>query len=574
MALEITQAKQKNSKKSRREYYLLQMYDVMKVGDQQHVIKKVKEKNDPLIYVIPEEELFERLLDIHISCGHGSRDKMINIVQQKYFIPRPCVEMFLKACKYCQTKKNKIVSKIVVKPITSKDFMTRGQVDLIDFQSIPDGEYKWLLNYQDHSTKYVCLRPLRSKHAVNVAEELLKIFLQFGAPSILQSDNGREFANKIVEELKILWPQLLIVHGRPRHPQSQGSVERSNQDVENILRSWMTDNKSTRWSVGCYFTQWQKNNLLHRVIGRTPYKAVFGHDPKFGLKSTNLPPTILSNITTEEELENQEKEMGVFREEEHEQRCEEPVTEATKELGIELEENELDTNEKIQNVDSISSDNMDCGIVELQMATKDDVVICPVCQSAVIDPCQICEKCKVLIHISCATDDKLCNLCTTEQLIQLQREKCYEGQKRQAEDMASTSKKWLPDIDVGDCVLLNIDPVDRSPGDPPNLLTVVTDKRNGVYQVGTVNGIIKSWFSRPDLNIATSKFILHTQVDKTKFLSIREAVSLESLFQGQGFVKCSCQPSKIQCKTNRCVCFKGKKQCNSRCHKSGSCANK
>ncbi|XP_071056489.1 SCAN domain-containing protein 3-like [Onthophagus taurus] len=352
MALEITQAKQKNSKKSRREYYLLQMYDLMKVGDQQHVIKKVKEKNDPLIYIIPEEELFERLLDIHISCGHGSRDKMINIVQQKYFIPRPCVEMFLMAY-----------------------FMTRGQVDLIDFQSIPDGEYKWLLNYQDHSTKYVCLRPLHSKDAVNVAEELLKIFLQFGAPSILQSDNGREFANKIVEELKILWPHLLIVHGRPRHPQSQGSVERSNQDVEKILRSWMTDNKSTRWSVGCYFTQWQKNNLLHKVIGRTPYKAVFGHDPKFGLKSTNLRPTILSNITTEEELENQEKEMGVFREEAHEQRCEEPVTEATKELGIELEQNELDTNEKIQNVDSISSDNMDCGIVELQMATKGDVVL-------------------------------------------------------------------------------------------------------------------------------------------------------------------------------------------------------
>ena len=30
----------------------------------------------------------------------------------------------------------------------------RAQVDLIDFQSSPDGQYKFLLNYQDHGTKW------------------------------------------------------------------------------------------------------------------------------------------------------------------------------------------------------------------------------------------------------------------------------------------------------------------------------------------------------------------------------------------------------------------------------------
>jgi hypothetical protein len=43
---------------------------------------------------------------------------------------------------------------------------------------------------------------------------------------ILQSDNGREFTANIITELKSLWPDLKIVHGRPRHPQSQHSVER------------------------------------------------------------------------------------------------------------------------------------------------------------------------------------------------------------------------------------------------------------------------------------------------------------------------------------------------------------
>jgi len=32
---------------------------------------------------------------------------------------------------------------------------------------------------------------------------------------------------------------LKIVHGKPRHSQSQGSVERANQDIENMLATWL-----------------------------------------------------------------------------------------------------------------------------------------------------------------------------------------------------------------------------------------------------------------------------------------------------------------------------------------------
>lgn len=64
---------------------------------------------------------------------------------------------------------------------------------------------------------------------------MLDIFIIFGAPSILQSDNGHEFSNKIVEEACSMWDELKIVHGKLRHSQSQGSAELANQDVENML---------------------------------------------------------------------------------------------------------------------------------------------------------------------------------------------------------------------------------------------------------------------------------------------------------------------------------------------------
>ena len=69
------------------------------------------------------------------------------------------------------------------------------------------------------------------QRAAEVAFQLLDIFLLFGAPHILQSDNGAEFTASVITELKQIWPELVIVHGKPRHPQSQGFAERLNCDV-------------------------------------------------------------------------------------------------------------------------------------------------------------------------------------------------------------------------------------------------------------------------------------------------------------------------------------------------------
>jgi hypothetical protein len=40
--------------------------------------------------------------------------------------------------------------------------------------------------------------------------------------------------------------EFVIVHGRPRHPQSQGSVERANTEIKEMIISWMNDNDTTQ----------------------------------------------------------------------------------------------------------------------------------------------------------------------------------------------------------------------------------------------------------------------------------------------------------------------------------------
>ncbi|XP_060859960.1 KRAB-A domain-containing protein 2-like [Metopolophium dirhodum] len=170
-------------------------------------------------------------------------------------------------------------------------------------QAQPDKNFKFILVYQDHLTKFVLLRPLTHKRAENVACVLLDIFTTFGAPSILHSNNGREFVSTIMSDLCNMWPGLKIVHGKQRHSQSQGSVERVNQDIENMIATWLQDNNTRRWSEGLKFIQFMKNRCLHHVIKCSPYEAMFGTQAKVKLATSSLPKNFAFILKKEEDLE-------------------------------------------------------------------------------------------------------------------------------------------------------------------------------------------------------------------------------------------------------------------------------
>ena len=92
-------------------------------------------------------------------------------------------------------------------------------------------------------------------------------------------------------------------HGKPRHSQSQGSVEHANQDVENMIAVWMADNNNNHWSEGLPFVQLSKNLAYHDGIKISPYEAMFGVPPRRGLVSSCIPRAELDNLETEEDLE-------------------------------------------------------------------------------------------------------------------------------------------------------------------------------------------------------------------------------------------------------------------------------
>lgn len=289
-------------------YYWTAKYDIMTEGDKEYLIIKKKKPDCPTIIVVPVEEYFDILFDIHTTNNHCGRDKMLKFVKNKYYIQKKAIEMFLILCPTCG-KKRKQIKKPNSKSVVPSKNPIGGIFGLIDFQSSQDGNYKFLLNYQDFLTKFIQLRPLITIQANEIASELLKIFLAFGAPAVLQSDISCESANSILKEIYKLWPQCGI-EGISHDEQSSDSIEPLNQEIKNMLSNWLRDNSSTNWSLGCYFVQYQKNTSFNTIIGKSPYGALFGNEKRSIELSTEQKSVVQQEdsieITIEEDLSDVE----------------------------------------------------------------------------------------------------------------------------------------------------------------------------------------------------------------------------------------------------------------------------
>lgn len=101
-----------------------------------------------------------------------------------------------------------------------------------------------------------------------------------------------------------MWLECKIVHGSLHHPQTQGSMECSNQGIENMAFGCVTIIHQTGLA-GVSLCNIKKVSF-HRIIGRSPYHALFGCDIKSALQSTNIFGSLLQCIHTEKDLGNVE----------------------------------------------------------------------------------------------------------------------------------------------------------------------------------------------------------------------------------------------------------------------------
>ena len=141
---------------------------------------------------------------------------------------------FILIVKYAAAKNQTPKKNVAVYHIPSSRPIERFVIDAVYLSDYIANEVRYLITMIDHFSKYGRAKLVKNKSADLILLTIKNFFTFYGFPEILQSDNEKEFVNQEVENY-LSKNNIKFIHGRPYHPQSQGSVEAFNKNIQNAL---------------------------------------------------------------------------------------------------------------------------------------------------------------------------------------------------------------------------------------------------------------------------------------------------------------------------------------------------
>ncbi len=151
-----------------------------------------------------------------------------------------------------------------------------------------DGNYTVLLVIIDVFTGFVILRACKSTDADEIARHLWDVFCIFGVPKILQSDNGPEFVNLILNTLgKIVGIDRRLI--TPYNPRADGKVERAIGTISNILKKCL-NGAAHHWPLYLPFAMLAFNSKVAHLTGSSPFSLMLARAPNELRDYTQDPP--------------------------------------------------------------------------------------------------------------------------------------------------------------------------------------------------------------------------------------------------------------------------------------------
>jgi hypothetical protein len=132
----------------------------------------------------------------------------------------------------------------------------------------------YVLLLVDIATRFVILRPIMDKTAESVSRALYMIFTDFGIPQIIQSDNGTEFSNLIINQIASL---ANIDHRfiSPYHPRANGAAE-SHVKLSKRLLYKLVQGDMEHWDAYLPSVQLALNLRIPNRHISTPFALMFG----------------------------------------------------------------------------------------------------------------------------------------------------------------------------------------------------------------------------------------------------------------------------------------------------------
>ena len=218
----------------------------------------------------------------HILAGHDGMLKTKERILQSYYWPGMDNDILthIQKCHECQIRKPNRAAPPLMSPLPQCTAPNqRIHADCFGPLLVTGKSKKIILCITDAFTKYVELVALPDKEALTVTSAIFNRWIcRFGLPLEIVTDQGREFNNKLSEELY----KLLRIHYQTtaaRHPQCNSQAEVCNKTIAKYLNSFV-DKSTLDWEQYIAPLMFSYNTSFHRSIKNTPFLLTFGIEPR------------------------------------------------------------------------------------------------------------------------------------------------------------------------------------------------------------------------------------------------------------------------------------------------------
>ena len=227
---------------------------------------------------------------------HRGRDATYNAVSRDFYWRNLSkhVRNWIRRCPHC------IRFKTLKQPhgpmqvrMYQHPFHTLG-VDYVGELPLSPSGNKWILTAVCPYSNFLRAIPVPDKTAPTAARALLnEVFLQFGFPTVLQSDRGGEFLNAVLHRLTALL-SIKQVFTSGYRPRLNGSTERVHRFLNSAIGIYC-EQQQEHWEIFLQPAVYAHNTLsISGTSDITPFFLVFGRDaPSPETLSLQLPPISL-----------------------------------------------------------------------------------------------------------------------------------------------------------------------------------------------------------------------------------------------------------------------------------------
>lgn len=235
------------------------------------------------LLVVPKDKRQEVIQRHHDppTCGHLGISKTLARIHQKYYWPKCHIDVsrYIRNCQVClqiKPEQKPPTGQMLSAQPTAHNPWDVVSVDIVGPLPRSNSGFIYILSVLDCFSKYVILFPLRSANTTNIVKNLEdNVFLVYGAPKRIITDNGAQFRSKEFKSLMLKY-NVKLTPVSNYHPQAN-PVERVHRVLKTMLTAYVSENQKL-WDTFLPKVAYALRSARHDVTGVTPNLVIFGRE--------------------------------------------------------------------------------------------------------------------------------------------------------------------------------------------------------------------------------------------------------------------------------------------------------